>query len=80
MVDSEKATLVQNAWSHLARRDSMHFIMQMAKNKDWSGGTTRGHILRSGGQRLSFSCSYVPRRESLAVDVGEFLRSHDLLD
>ena len=79
MVKSEQASLVQNAWSRIARRDSMHFIMQMPKNKNWSGGTTRGHIVRSG-QRLYILYAYVPKRESLAFDVGEFLRSLDLPD
>lgn len=79
MVKSEQASLVQNAWSHLARRDSMHFVMQMPKNDTWSGGTARGHILRSG-QRLYILYAYVPRRESLAFDVGEYLRSLDLPD
>jgi hypothetical protein len=79
MVKSEQASLVQNAWSRIARRDSMHFIMQMPKNDTWSGGTARGHIVRSG-QRLYILYAYVPRRESLAFDVGEYLRSLDLPD
>ncbi|MFL6248531.1 MAG: hypothetical protein ACJ74H_21080 [Thermoanaerobaculia bacterium] len=79
MVRNEQASLVQNGWSHIARRDSMQFIMQMPKNKDWSGGTARGHIVRSG-QRLYILYAYVPRRESLAFDVGEYLRSLDLPD
>jgi len=79
MVKGEQASLVQNEWSHLARHDSMHFIMQMPKNKDWSGGTARGHIVRSG-QRLYILYAYVPRRESLSFDVGEYLRSLDLPD
>jgi hypothetical protein len=57
----------------------MHFIMQMPKNGTWSGGTARGHIVRSG-QRLYILYAYVPRRESLAFDVGEYLRSLDLPD
>lgn len=79
MVKSEQASLVQNAWSRIARRDSMHFVMQMPKNDSWSGGTARGHIVRSG-QRLYILYAYVPRRESLAFDVGEYLRSLDLPD
>jgi hypothetical protein len=79
MVKGEQAKLVQNAWSTVARHDAMHFIMQMPKNKDWSGGTARGHLVRSG-RRLYIQYAYVPRRESLAFDVGEYLRSLDLPD
>jgi len=79
MVQLEGAKLVKNEWSKIARRDSMHFIMQMPKNKDWSGGTTRGHIVRSG-KRLYILYAYVPRSDSLSYDIGEYLRSLDLPD
>jgi hypothetical protein len=79
IVKGEQAKLVQNGWSRVARRDAMHFIMQMPKNQDWSGGTARGHLVRSG-RRIYIQYAYVPRRESLAFDVGEYLRSLDLPD
>jgi hypothetical protein len=79
MVKGEGATLVKNEWSSIAHHSSMHFILQMPKNKDWSGGTARGHIVRSG-RRLYIIYAYVPRREALSYDVGEYLRSFDLPD
>lgn len=79
MVKHEQSTIVQSGWSRVARRDAMHFIMQMPKNKDWSGGTARGFIARSG-QRLYILYAYVPRGESTGFDVGEYLRSFDLPD
>ena len=79
MIESEQASEVQRSWGRIARRDSMHFIMQMPKNKDWGGGTTRGYVARSG-KRLYILYAYVPRGESTGYDVGEYLRSFDLPD
>jgi hypothetical protein len=79
MVKHEQSTIVQRGWSRVARRDAMHFIMQMPKNRDWSGGTARGFIARSG-QRLYILYAYVPRSESTGFDIGEYLRSFDLPD
>lgn len=77
MVKSEGAKLIQSGWSTAAHRDSMHFVMHMPDNEDWSGGTARGHAVRFRN-RLYIQYAYVPRGESLGYDVGEYLRSFDL--
>jgi hypothetical protein len=79
MVKTEKATLIKKEWSTVSLHHSMHFFMRMPKNKDWSGGTARGHIVRSGN-RLYILYAYVPPRESLSFDVGEYFRSFRLPD
>jgi hypothetical protein len=77
LVKTEGAKLIKNNWGMVARHSAMHFIMQMPKNKDWSGGTTRGHLV-THNRRLYIQYAYVPRGESLSFDVGEYLRSMDL--
>jgi hypothetical protein len=79
MVKGENAQLIKNEWSTISLHHSMHFFMRMPKNKNWSGGTARGHIVRSGN-RLYIVYAYVPPRETLSFDVGEFLRSLRLPD
>jgi hypothetical protein len=77
MVKNEQSKLLVKNWGTVARHDAMHFVMQMPKNETWSGGTARGLIVRHD-RRLYIQYAYVPRRESMAFDVGEYLRSLDL--
>ena len=79
MVKGESAQLIKKEWATISMQYSLHFFMRMPKNKDWSGGTARGHIVRSGN-RLYIVYAYVPPRETLSFDVGEFLRSLRLPD
>lgn len=79
MVKHEKAELIKKDWSTISLHYSLQFFVRMPKNQDWSGGTARGHIARSGN-RLYIVYAYVPPRETLSFDVGEFLRSFRLPD
>jgi len=76
-VQGENAKLIERDWSHATGRDALHFIAQLPGSKEWSRGTLRGQLIPDG-KRIYIVYAFVPQGESLAFDVGEYLRSIEL--